>query len=75
MKNVALESVDIELDQLHPAVGAFAQDAVESSRLRRLRLHFATQMLGMQPRLDRERPARIDGVGNIGSVAAVRKQW
>lgn len=29
-KNVTLQPVDIELDQLHLAVGAFAQDAVEA---------------------------------------------
>ena len=42
-------TVDIKLDQLHLAVGALAQDAVQTSRLRRIRPHFAAEMLGVQP--------------------------
>src|ERR1041385_826159 len=55
-KHVALESVDIELDQMHLAVGELGQDAVEASRLRRFSLHLAAEMLGVESGFFHQRP-------------------
>src|SRR5258708_19446495 len=59
-KNVAFESVDIELDELHLAIGKFGQHAVKTSGPCCFGSHFTAEMLGVQAGLPSKRPTRID---------------
>src|SRR5258708_11701758 len=67
-KNVAFESVDIELDELHLAIGKLGQHAVKTSGPCCFGSHFTAEMLGVQAGLPSKLPTRIDRRRDLGFV-------